>query len=185
MKTARRNRSLTVILASMAVMLAGAALAQAATTPSADPMGTSPEKSVGTASLQSVDGKVISSSASSLVVETDAGKRLTFDVDSASAQPASLAAGDRVTVRYRSTAGIQHADDVTLAAAAPIAATASTSSTSPPASATESTAAAPSTTADAAGLPRTASPLPLILLVGTLAALVAFGVHLSREREGV
>ncbi len=129
--------------------------------------------STASASLQSVDGKVLSTSATRLVIATDAGNRLTFDLDAATATPASLAAGDRVSVRYSALAGANHADAVTLAAAAP-SATAATNS-----SAVEPSAATAATPGD---LPRTASSLPLVLLVGTLAALVAYGVHLSRER---
>ena len=164
----------------MAACLLGSAIAvRAETTP---PATGAASTSTATASLKSADGKVISTSASSLVILTDAGNRLTFNLDAATAEPASLAAGDRVTVRYSELAASgNHADSVTLAAAPPSAAVAETtlpSATTPP-TAEAATTAAPEASPD---LPRTASRLPLILLVGTLAALVAYGVHLSRER---
>lgn len=172
MRHARPARQL--LLAVLVGGLVAAALG-AQTTPSVTPdssnLATTAPSSTASASLQTVDGKVISTSASSMVVETDAGKRLTFNIDTATAQPASLAAGDRVTVRFSELAGASHADTVTLTAAPPSPAT--TPATTPPAT---------ETTAQSNPLPRTASRLPLILLVGTLAALVAFGIQLSRER---
>ena len=162
-----------------ACLLGGAIALHAETTP---PATNAASTSTATASLKSADGKVISTSASSLVIETDGGDRLTFNLDAATAEPASLAAGDRVTVRYSQLAASgNHADSVTLAAAPPSTAMAQSTMPSPtPAPpAAETAAAAPE---PSSGLPRTASRLPLILLVGTLAALVAYGVHLSRER---
>jgi hypothetical protein len=157
----------------------GGAIALIAETPTAaNPAPTS----TASAALKSADGKVISTSASSLVIETDAGNRLTFNLDATTAEPASLAAGDRVTVRYSElVASGNHADSVTLAAAPPSAVAEATLPSPAPAPAADAAVpAAPTSTSD---LPRTASRLPLILLVGTLAALVAYGVHLSRERS--
>lgn len=162
-------------------LYAGTLLADAATPAAIDKTAAS----TASASLQSVDGKVVSTSASSLVIQTDAGNRLTFNLDSTTAEPASLAAGDRVSVRYSTPAGGgNHADAVTLAAAPP-SATADTSTRTTTATTTAATPAPESsatTATPASGLPKTASRLPLILLVGTLAALVAYGIHLSRER---
>jgi hypothetical protein len=166
------------VAASLVAFLLGAAVyAQTSTDPTSSDMS----QPAATASMLTIDGKVVTTSASSLVIETDAGKRLTFNIDSATAQPASLAAGDRVTVRYSAVSGTNHAENVALAAAAPI----TTAETAPPPAPPADTSA-PATTATTStrttALPKTASPLPLVLLVGTLAALVAFGVHLSRER---
>ena len=167
-------------------LTAGALFADTTTPTSEKPASTA------SASLQSMDGKVVSTSASALVILTDAGTRQTFNLDAATAEPASLAAGDRVTVRYSTlTGGGNHADAVTLAAApstAPAPSTLTTTQTTTTTSASSAPAAEPlpaDATAPSTALPRTASSLPLILLVGTLAALIAFGVHLSRRERGV
>jgi LPXTG-motif cell wall-anchored protein len=53
------------------------------------------------AANKSVSGRVISSSAFELVLQTDAGTRLNLVVDSATSKPAILSEGDQVTVVYR------------------------------------------------------------------------------------
>lgn len=49
---------------------------------------------------KTVSGRVISSSAFELVIQTDAGTRLNLVLDSATSKPAVLTAGDQVTVVY-------------------------------------------------------------------------------------
>lgn len=50
---------------------------------------------------KTVSGRVISSSAFELVVQTDAGSRLNLVLDSTTSKPAILAEGDQVTVVYK------------------------------------------------------------------------------------
>jgi hypothetical protein len=58
---------------------------------------------------KNVSGRVISSSAFELVLQTDAGARMNLVVDSATTKPAILSEGDQVTVVYRplDTGGFQ------------------------------------------------------------------------------
>ncbi len=58
---------------------------------------------------KTVSGRVISSSAFELVIQTDAGTRLNLVLDSATTKPAVLTAGDQVTVVYHplDTGGFQ------------------------------------------------------------------------------
>src|SRR5436190_6375381 len=181
MKLGRHGTLLMLAAGVIGVLMAGALFADTPT-----PATENAPASTASASLQSIDGKVVSTSASSLVILTDAGTRETFNLDSATAEPAALAAGDRVTVRYSTlTGGGNHADAVTLAAAAPPTAIATTTQTATRESAPTPAEPLPTdATEPSTNLPRTASPLPLMLLVGTLAALVAFGVHLSRQERG-
>ena len=62
------------------------------------------------AATQTITGKVVSSSSTSLVIETDTGTRQTFAVDAQSALPAELTPGTRISVDYHSLAdGTFHA----------------------------------------------------------------------------
>ncbi len=112
-------------------------------------------------------GKVVSTGNASLVIETDDhGSSVSFMVGTTTVIPPALAAGSRVTVHYHplGTTG-QIADkvvlllgDVTHGGQSPAPAlTSSPSPTSPPEDATE--------------LPRTASPLPFVGLLGLVAFL--------------
>jgi hypothetical protein len=109
-----------------------------------------------------VSGKVISSSAASLVIETDAGTRQTFVVDSASSVPSNLSAGTRVTVNFHSVDGGFHAATVSLGDAPP---PGRMSSTEP-------------MEAGDRPLPATASDGPLLIIGG----LVALGMGLAFHR---
>src|SRR5688572_13627903 len=73
------------------------------------------------ATTQKVSGTVVSSSSTSLVIDTDSGTRQTFMVDAQSTIPTGLTAGSRINVEYHALAGGQfHAAQVsTLSAAAP------------------------------------------------------------------
>jgi len=122
----------------------------------------------------SVSGTVVSSSSSSLVIKTDSGSRMTFQVDTSSNLPVGIAAGDRVSLDYESLAGGKyHVSRVS-----------SESTTMPSGSERYGKTETPSTeTSGAAGekpekLPRTASPLPLIALIGSLSVGAAVGIRL-------
>src|SRR5262245_39692924 len=54
---------------------------------------------------QYLTGTVVSTSSTTLVVKTDAGDQMTFDIDSQSALPAQLQAGTKVDVGYKSDSG--------------------------------------------------------------------------------
>jgi hypothetical protein len=153
---------------------------------------------------QTVSGKVISSTSSSLVIETDTGTRQTFVVDAQSTLPAGLTPGTRISVDYHTLAGgTFHAARATSLGAAPAQPTtearpvepapldtttpAAPPDTTPapvtPPDTTPAPAAPMSTTTDTPestprSMPATASPLPLVGLVG-LASLAA-GAALRR-----
>jgi hypothetical protein len=107
-----------------------------------------------------VSGKVVSSSSASLVIETDAGTRQTFVVDSASSVPSNLSAGSRVTVNFHTADAGFHAATVTLADMP-------SPGQVPPA-------------APMAGdrpMPATASDGPLLLIGGLVALAMALALH--------
>jgi len=106
--------------------------------------------SIGTLMAQSasyISGTVVSSTDTTLVIRTDSGEEMTFNVDSATIRPTSMAVGSRIDVEYHAADGANHAAQVRLVGSA-------------------TTTAANSNEK----LPQTASPLVTIGLVG-LAAL--------------
>jgi len=147
---------------------------------------------------QIVTGKVISTTATQLVVEADNGARTTFVVDKATL-PSTIMVGDKVSVNYQSQAGgsfratnvsatslsgtgISDAtgvntndsstNDAMVAGNAPAYPSTTTTTTT---TTTDSTlypneaAPAPAYSTDSSTLPATASNQPLILLLGLLA----------------
>ncbi len=183
-----RGNSITVAALALG-LLAVAASAQtgsssyppATTSTAPSSMATSADSS---ATALTVNGKVISSSPTSLVVQTDAGTRLTLVVDSVSTQPPVLAMGDHVTLRYTAVGGAYHADSVVLL---PNPVASNTMATPPVAdttysndanSASSTSAAAPRSTK----LPKTASHLPLVLVMGAITAALGYGIHLTRSQ---
>lgn len=152
---------------------------------------------------QTVSGKVISSSSSSLVIETDTGTRQTFVVDAQSNLPSGLTPGSRISVDYHSLAGgTFHAARATTLSAATAPAqpmtearpvepatprdtrmpvdTTTTRDTTTSTTTTDTTLGTTTDTPERTTrrMPATASPLPLIGLVG-LASLAA-GAALRR-----
>jgi hypothetical protein len=134
-----------------------------------------------------VSGKVVSSSPTQLVIETDSGERMTFMVDTVSDVPMTMTAGDRVNVTYST-------NDTGKYRAAIVR---SNTATMPPSDSDRNSNvdrnypnpnATPSDDVNRTGsrtamnepahdrtLPRTASPLPLIALAG----LLSLGAGLS------
>lgn len=114
----------------------------------------------------SVSGKVVSSTSTELVIDTEAGKRMTFALDPATT-PASTTfkAGERVTVQYHSNSG------GTVYQAASVAVE--------PAGVEHREHQV--TTAKSESLPRTASTLPWIGLLGLLAVSGAAIVRMVRS----
>src|SRR5919109_5327758 len=80
---------------------------------------------------RSVSGKVVSSSSNQLVIQTDDGRQMTFNVDAQSTGATGLSEGSRVTVRYHEmSGGTFHAADVTSAGATGTTTTGATTDTS-------------------------------------------------------
>lgn len=114
----------------------------------------------------SVSGKVVSSTSTELVIDTDAGKRMTFALDPATTPAATtFKAGERVTVQYHSNSG------GTVYQAASIAVQ--------PVGVEHREPQATTTKSDS--LPRTASTLPWIGLLGLLAVSGAAIVRMVRS----
>jgi len=139
-----------------------------------------------------VTGTVVSSSPTQVVIKTDDGRQMTFNVDAQSTVPAGLAAGKPVTVSYHDMGGgTLHAATVTVSSAG----TPSTT-TNPPATTNDTYANTTRTTAPAAQepmesagaktrttrrMPSTASPLPLIGLAGLLSLTAGLGLRAVRR----
>jgi LPXTG-motif cell wall-anchored protein len=87
-------------------------------------------------------GTVVSHEGMMIVVKSDDGREMTFTHDSGLSLPWNLKPGDRVTVEYTTTSNGYQATGVTAAAAA-------------------------SARSSEENLPQTASPLPLLALIGT------------------
>jgi len=149
---------------------------------------------------QTASGKVVSSTPEQLVVQTDAGSQLTFNVDSQSTVPAGLNAGSRVTVTYHDMGGgTLHAARVDASTGggepmntqettppkpttmAPAYTPPAATTTSPATSAAQEPARAPTTGASTSTMPATASPLPLVGLLGLLSLGAGLGVRALRR----
>jgi len=114
----------------------------------------------------SVTGKVISSTSTELVMDNDAGQRMTFVLDPQTSSPTAFTVGARVTVLYHTQSG------GTAYQAASI-------SVLPPAAIAPQVAEV--TTPATPRLPRTASGLPLLGLLGLFAASGALAVRVARS----
>jgi len=169
------KRAISCALIILVAAVAGSALAQVNTTNTTDTgMGTSINAS----------GTVVSSSGSQLVIKTESGNRMTFVVDSASSLPVGVAAGDRVTVEYHTLAGGKyHAARVSTVSVDMPPSTDSDRYDTGTTTGTGTVNPDPSRTYNDNDrvddtLPRTASPLPLIALIGALSAGAAVGLRL-------
>ena len=150
----------TTLLLTCALVFGIAGVAAAQT---ADAVTPEPEATTALASSDSeisVSGEVVSSTSTELVIDSDAGERMTIALDPDTSEVASITAGERVTVRYRtSSSGTVHQ-------VASIA-------VEPPAEVDEET------TFDR--LPATASSLPLLGLLGFLALGGAAALRFARS----
>jgi hypothetical protein len=107
-----------------------------------------------------LEGTVVSSAPTSLVIQATDGTQKTFMVDDRSTVPANLARGARVTVTYETNGSQVRAVSVSPADA-------------------ESPSTTSGATTPAGQLPATASPLPLVALLS--AAAVGAGLLLRRR----
>ena len=134
-------------------------------------------------------GRVVSTGNASLVLKTDDhGHTIPFIIATTTELPAGLTAGSRVTVHYSAIGTDQQMADrvVLLAPAAPTALASTRSGAQAPAP-TQAPTEAPSpgvSNQPAVELPRTASPIPLVGLLGLAAFLAsAFLRALERRQE--
>jgi hypothetical protein len=124
--------------------------------------------------IKVVTGTVVSYENDDLVLKTTSGN-LTFDLDKNTPAPASMAAGNRVTVWYDADDKVEDNMDARKVAMAPAISTVTNTVTPPPVETSTSTTTTTQTydrTTDTTTdtYPDTASPMPLILL-GSLASL--------------
>ena len=131
----------------------------------------------------STSGVVVSSTTDSLVVRLDDGTQRTFAVDSTSTLPsARLSAGARVTVKYHALdAGRFHAARVELVPSTTDRPAVSSTPTDSPMTSERATDR-PATT-DREALPATASPMPLLALVGLAAMFTAAALSAVRRQS--
>jgi LPXTG-motif cell wall-anchored protein len=106
------------------------------------PSGEPPAAPATSSTPATFTGTVVSHEGMTIVVKNDDGREMTFTHDSGLSLPWNLKPGDRVSVEYTTTSNGHQATGVTAAA---------------PASASSSEE----------NLPQTASPLPLLALIGT------------------
>jgi hypothetical protein len=116
----------------------------------------------------SVSGTVVSSTGTELVIDTDAGQRMTFALDAKTTPATTFTAGERVTVDYHTLSGgtVYHAATIALMPQAEV---------EPPADEVDQVDEPESET-----LPNTASSLPLVGLLGLLALGGAVAVRVAR-----
>jgi hypothetical protein len=149
--------------------IAGVAAAQTADKPK-DPAATT---ALAAASTDiSVSGKVVSSTSTELVIHTDAGRPMTFQLDPKTHPAASFTVGERVTVQYHSLSGgtVYQAASIALARYDDPAEPANTEPRDYEAD-----------TSTRSRLPATASVLPMIGLLGLLAVSGALVVRMARS----
>jgi len=160
------KRALILTLMIVLVSAVGSAVAQN-DYPSGDTRANTPSTNMGTAST--VAGKVVSSDSTMLIVQTDAGNQMTFVVDTDSDVPTTLTPGDRITVRYHNLdGGRYHAANVTMATTPGNRATGTYNDT-------DNTLTANNNRNET--LPRTASALPLVALLGVLSLGAGLGLR--------
>ena len=134
--------------------------------------------------IKVVTGTVVSYENDDLVLKTTSGN-LTFDLDKNTPAPATMSAGNRVTVWYDADDKIEDNMDARKVVMAPAISTASTTTvtTPPPATSTTTTTTTytNNTTTPVNNYPDTASPMPLILF-GSLASLgAAAAIRIARR----
>ncbi|HEY3174205.1 MAG TPA: hypothetical protein VGK94_00430 [Candidatus Polarisedimenticolia bacterium] len=130
-----------------------------------------------------LSGEIISVSDSSVVIKTSTGAEVTFAVDDKSSVPPNIAAGDSVKVDFDTPGGsTYHAVSVTAQSdTGSTTGSASDSSQTPPAGDSSDQGANTGTQPEQEAMPHTASPLPIIVLMGVLSLGAAVAMRrLSR-----
>lgn len=127
---------------------------------------------------QTVSGTIVSTTGDQIVITTDAGQRMTFNRDVSFTMPSGLAVGNRVSVTYR---GID-ANDYTVnrIVMADNTVTGTTTTTDNTTSTTTSTYG--TTNTYDTDLPGTASPMPLIGLLGALGLAAGTAIRALKRR---
>jgi hypothetical protein len=145
-------------------LIAGAAAAQQQDTSKPAPVAAT---ALANSSTEiSVSGKVVSATDTELVIDTDAGKRMTFALDPTTTRATTFTAGERVTVNYHSASGGTVFQAATITVEPPAEFEPSVDETA---------------TSSSSRLPETASALPLIALLGLLATGGAVAVRIARS----
>ena len=158
----RVNVALLVLLGILVVAGYGTLRAQS------DPYESS-QGSTGAATVTTISGTLVSQGPGALIVKTDDGMEMTFTLDPGVVLPEGLQQGSLLTLDYQSLeGGTYQATHVALV-----------SSTGPTPTATEDGLQ----TGSEQTLPRTASPLPLIVLIGTLLLGAATGLRVLARRD--
>lgn len=154
-----------------------------------NPYGTAPPPGP-SVTTSTISGTLVSSSAESIVVKTDAGIESTFTVDAGSVLPAGMTPGDRVSVEYHMLDGGSYlASRVTSVSgsgtASPATAEGAGSDPGMPAGASGDAREEGSATSPESGgeLPRTAGPLPLLAVIGVMAIGAALGLRAIFRRQ--
>jgi hypothetical protein len=164
----------TLIL-TCAFMLAIAGVVAAQTADKTEPAPAPATTALATSTSEvSVSGEVVSSTATELVIKTDAGEPMTFALDPETSPKANFSAGERVTVQYHSLSGGTVFQAVTVDVEP--AAQAEAVARDEPAGGEDMTSTSPR-------LPQTASVLPLIGLLGLLSFGGAIGVRVAVARS--
>ena len=127
---------------------------------------------VGDAPLVTISGTVVSVTDQVLVLATDKGN-LTFDLDKDTVKPAAIAVGSRITVSYDSDDKTTDKMDARQIVMSPEASVAT------PAPQTTPQETNPAPQEEREELPQTASPLPLIAVLGLLS--LAGGIMLRNR----
>jgi len=134
---------------------------------------------------QTVTATIVSSTPTQIVAKTSDGRELTFTVDAQSTVPASLAAGNPVTVVYHDMGGgTLHAARVTVSAADTMPTTPTTTTgttTTAPREPMPENTTEPAPAPKTRRMPATASPLPLIGLAGLLSLTAGLGLRAVRR----
>jgi hypothetical protein len=130
-----------------------------------------------------LSGTVTSSSPTSIVIQADDGSQKTFVIDDRSTVPVSLARGERVTVTYETSGSQTRAVSVSSSDMPPQGATAPRTDMPRSDMPSDRTGTEATGTPGRDRLPTTASPLPLVALMSTLALGCGYALRTFGRRE--
>jgi MYXO-CTERM domain-containing protein len=124
---------------------------------------------------QTVNGTIVSTTGDVVVITTDSGQRMTFTRDAAFTLPSGLVAGNRVTVTYRG------ADPSAYTVNRIVMVDNTTGASGTYGTTTDNTGTSTYSTSDT-DLPGTASPVPLVGLLGALTLGAGAAIRAIRRR---